>query len=412
MDRNTCLNKLENSFTFQMSLGSKELFHSNFIHWLSIIDWDKFLEVLHELSGVNQFWWEKQHCSVEARVGAGKQPFRPEKDNIEVRREYNHYDLSIYILVGFTNPRKGGKPAKKWQPVFVLENKVKSMPYQKQLDDYAKNVYEEWKKSFPAKERKTPERNSNWQNRGITTILLTLFDGITINPYNADDGNTLLWNICNYDGLSSVVRNVFSQINSKEKTIIDDYCTFIEALHHLSQTDDWMVSENDDYVNKMIGGGDEEKRLRISDLREKVLFERMLKIFEEKVKKSSLKDNCEHSYKGHAEKGKVYYETAFSRGTGIFQPFIIINDDYWLMIQLQGHQYRRCVITNKKDDAKMASIINKLKQTIWPGYDPQCGYGDCFKYDYSPFDNKTVGNVLDDVIKDFETIISNINSLK
>lgn len=400
MDRNTCLNKLANSFTFQMSLGSKELFHSNFLHWLSFIDWDGFLKVLHELSGVEQFWWEDPHCGVEASVGAGKQPFRPENGNIEVRREYNHYDLSIYILVGFTNPRKSGKPAKKWQPVFVLENKVKSMPYQKQLDDYANKVYEEWEKSLPV--------NNTWQNQGITALLLTLFDGIIISPSNVGNNNTLPWNVRNYQQLKSVV----SQISDKEKTIIDDYCTFIEALHHLSQTNDWMVLENDIYVAKMISGGVEEKRLRISDLREKVHFERMLKIFEEKVKKSSLKDNCEHSYKGHAEKGKVYYETAFSRGTGIFQPFIIINDDYWLMIQLQGHQYRRCVITNKKDDAKMASIINKLKQTIWPGYDPQCGYGDCFKYDYSPFDNKTVGEVLDKVIEDFENIISHIDELK
>lgn len=404
MDRNTCLNKLANSFTFQMSLGSKELFHSNFLHWLSFIDWDKFLKVLHELSGVEQFWWEDQHCSVEASVGAGKQPFRPENENIEVRREYNHYDLSIYILVGFTKPRKSGKPAKKWQPVFVLENKVKSMPYQKQLDDYANKVYEEWAKSLPV--------NNTWQDQGITALLLTLFDGITISPSNVDNNNTLPWNVRNYQQLLCAVISVVSQISDKEKTIIDDYCTFIEALHHLSQTDDWMVLENDIYVAKMISGGVEEKRLRISDLREKVHFERMLKIFEEKVKKSSLKDNCEHSYKGHAEKGKVYYETAFSRGTGIFQPFIIINDDYWLMIQLQGHQYRRCVITNKKDDAKMASIINKLKQTIWPGYDPQCGYGDCFKYDYSPFDNKTVGEVLDKVIEDFENIISHIDELK
>ena len=396
-----------------MSLGAKELFHSNFLQWLSIIDWDKFLKILHKLSGVKQFWWEKQHCSVEASVGAGKQPFRPANENIEVRREYNHYDLSIYILVGFTNPRKGGQPTKKWQPVFMLENKVKSMPYQKQLDDYANKVYEEWKKSFPAKERKTPKLNSNWQNKGITAILLTLFEEITINPSNVGDGNTLSWNICNYDILSNVVRSMFSQINSKEKMVIDDYCTFIESLHLLSRTDDWKVSENDSYVTKMIGGGDEEKRLRISDLREKVHFERMLKIFEEKVEKSSLKSKCEHSYKGNAEKGKVYYETAFSRGTGIFQPFIIINDDYWLMIQLQGHQYRKSVIINKKDDKKMAAIIDKLKLTIWNDYNPQCHYGDRHKYVYSlPFDNKTVGNVLDDVIKDFETIISNIKSLK
>ena len=106
--------KLFNSPLFQLSNGSKELFHSNFLYWLSIVDWDMFVFVMRHLAGLSnrhKFRWEANHS--------------PSKNNIKVLREHNHFDLSIYILDG-----------KKWLPVLVLENKVKSFPDYKQLAGY------------------------------------------------------------------------------------------------------------------------------------------------------------------------------------------------------------------------------------------------------------------------------------
>ena len=109
---------LEGSTMFHMSLGSKELFHSNFLHWISIINWDVFLMIMHGLADVKRFWWEDSYCL--------------DKNNLEVRRESQSFDLSIYILIEETT----GEKKQKWIPVLVLENKVKSIPYKEQLRIY------------------------------------------------------------------------------------------------------------------------------------------------------------------------------------------------------------------------------------------------------------------------------------
>ena len=75
-----CIQNLKGSSMFYMSLGSKELFHSNFLHWLSIIKWEAFIAVMHKLADVNHFWWEDQY----------------DANRIEVRREFHNFDISIY----------------------------------------------------------------------------------------------------------------------------------------------------------------------------------------------------------------------------------------------------------------------------------------------------------------------------
>ena len=45
-----CTQKLRSSSMFYMSLGSKELFHSNFLQWLSVTDWKFFIKIMHTLS--------------------------------------------------------------------------------------------------------------------------------------------------------------------------------------------------------------------------------------------------------------------------------------------------------------------------------------------------------------------------
>lgn len=108
---------LKNSSMFYMSLGSKELFHSNFLHWLSIINFDVFLKIMHGLSYVEKFWWEEQD------------QYKPDLNNIEVRREFHNFDLSIYIKVGEKHHRNG-ESYDVWLPVLILENKMKSLAYQ------------------------------------------------------------------------------------------------------------------------------------------------------------------------------------------------------------------------------------------------------------------------------------------
>ena len=177
-----CVRNLESSTMFHMSLGSKELFHSNFLHWISIINWDVFLMIMHGLADVKRFWWEDSYC--------------PDKNNLEVRRESQSFDLSIYILV--EKAKRGEKEeTQKWIPVLVLENKVKSIPYKKQLERYKEKAKKEWRKK-------------DWQDgRYITFILLSLWqdlpDDILPSGQTNSSGPKCNWTNKSYFDLSGLL---------------------------------------------------------------------------------------------------------------------------------------------------------------------------------------------------------------
>ena len=101
---------LRNSFMFQLSLASKELFHSNFLYALWLSDKDNFFEILKLLG-------------LEIPVSNG--PYI-------AKREYNNYD---FCIAKDNNPDKG---IKNDNIILVLENKVKSVPLKSQLDRYSK----------------------------------------------------------------------------------------------------------------------------------------------------------------------------------------------------------------------------------------------------------------------------------
>lgn len=421
---------LKNTITFHMSLGSKELFHSNFLQWLSVIDWDSFIEVLHKLAGINKFWWEVQGCNVgvDEIEGGNPQVFHPDNNNIEVRRECNHYDLSIYILTGYSKSRK-------WCPVFILENKVKSMPYQSQLNGYANKVVKEWEKNIKSNKKKK-DIAQLWQEQPVTFVLLSLFSEVEIQQSRIIEDNKIdpiIWGKIDYGCLSDVLKEtVLSNKNDLTKNVIEDYCKFIGALHGLSESDDWKVDGSDNYHDKIIHDREKEKGLRIADLLQKVHHERMLKLLEKKLKETFPPDKCKHRNKDEEYKDKnkkeyntgvIFYETSFSRGTGITQAVIIINKDYRLMIQLQNNQYRKCLILHPKDKEsekelkeRLGRIRKGLSKCLWREFGGKIkefnSFGKFFKYKYELIDNNTtVDDILNKVVKDLENIYKKIELL-
>ena len=136
LDVDKILERLEQSSTFHLSLGSKELFHSNFLYWLSIVDWNAFMQVARKLAGVERFWWEEQYKRSDNR----------DENEIEVRRESRNFDLSIHIRVEQKRDEDNSSFIKSiWIPVFVLENKMKSLPRQDQLQEYTEKAFRDWK---------------------------------------------------------------------------------------------------------------------------------------------------------------------------------------------------------------------------------------------------------------------------
>lgn len=96
--------KLKMNPLFQLSTGSKELFHSNFLYWLSIKYPEKFGEIFADLSGENDLG-----------------------DFEECKREEKNIDLTLIY---------------KNKNVYI-ENKIKSIPTKIQLDKYSKRVHED-----------------------------------------------------------------------------------------------------------------------------------------------------------------------------------------------------------------------------------------------------------------------------
>ena len=98
----TEISDLRQSPLFNLSLGSKELFHSNFLAWL-------FESYPRESGAMLARFLENGNGDVSIKC---------------VKREEEHLDLSIY----FNNGQE-----------LVIENKVKSLPYIAQLQAYSKN---------------------------------------------------------------------------------------------------------------------------------------------------------------------------------------------------------------------------------------------------------------------------------
>lgn len=99
---------------FAMSLGSKELFHSNFLGWLLEHRRDIFLPKLLD--------------AAEIRA-------TPDKDDgsdnrAKVSREHNSFDLTVEINK---------------DEILIIENKFKSLPRSRQLAEYARKAQKAYK---------------------------------------------------------------------------------------------------------------------------------------------------------------------------------------------------------------------------------------------------------------------------
>lgn len=109
---NELIKELENSLIYKMSLGSKELYHSNVWDWIMSLDKDKFVKLL-----------------------------LPDDDNIvevtRITREEEHRDLSIWVKLKDNSEK-----------CIVIENKLKSIPTVDQLIGYSKKLDKKYYRGF------------------------------------------------------------------------------------------------------------------------------------------------------------------------------------------------------------------------------------------------------------------------
>lgn len=250
-DYNNAIEYLKTSPMFNLSLSSNELFHSNFLYWIWKADQETFKSIINKLIGENDYWeknWDNK--------------------NIEVRREYKNFDLSIVEVCSNTDDSKKDSNTTEYKTqdvhgdyntdgliLFVLENKVKSIPYAQQLLKYNNKIDQHNEALNEALLKKTildKHNRKKWSNKDnvlvkelneskekicCKKVLLSLT--ATSPDITLDDNNCFKgWKRRSYDEYLSYLQPINKQLGcttdkkdlSKYQNIFDDYCQYIKYL--------------------------------------------------------------------------------------------------------------------------------------------------------------------------------------
>lgn len=279
---------LKESPMFALSLSSKELFHSNFLYWIGTRHRDLFVAICKDL-GCSTHW---------------------ERENWEIKREYNNYDLCIEC-----NENKDDIP-------FVLENKVKSIPYKEQLDKYAEKL----------EALKNPPKD---------LVLLSLTTDFSDKKAIIEEGK---WKVKSYmDLYNAIVRNKNKFVsNQYDLFLIEDYCLFIKCLHELAKA--WEVKPDESYLSK-VNTKKIYKELRIDDLYNKIWYNQAFNLLKgglevlKEIKVVCGADIKEIKESKYLPLENIFINWGFTHGQGLLEAKVKVSDQYVLLIQLQGNRY-------------------------------------------------------------------------
>lgn len=367
------LQKLKESPMFQLSLGSKELFHSNFLYWLWKAEPDAFWKIMEQF---------------DIRIS--------DKDSLEVKREWKHFDLSIVHV-----------HKKKDTVVFddvlaVIENKVKSVPRKDQLEEYSKTI-------------------AAIDKKGCKKILLSLIE--------SDWGKTEGWDNYSYEKYKDIIKQILDSSivgDTYNRSIITDYYNMIEALATFKKewTHERFASMRylDIFDNPSIN---DYKELRINDLRQKMIFSKMFSILEQELGKKLGKENLKKGKtveqilsETKTEEIKLAIGFGMTNATGFIDIKVNIENKYILGIQLQGDQYRHYIEYGKEPTQE--PNLNKFKDLFNHGdiYSTKsnkiCSFKNknkekTFYYVYQNKDDsvcrKTIGDVINQIVADVEYLM-------
>ena len=370
---------------FRISLGSKELFHSNFLAFLWDCDKQAFLNVINDLLP------KGKKINVSELLG---------KEGLTIYREKENLDLCICHTEN-----------KKDCIDIVIENKVKSIPYIEQLDEY----------------RQTAAKPQYKNSTSVTYILLTLATEFPNKEAIERD-----WNIITYDQLVKAIKQYYhkNNIEPRLQQYVADYTDFIEKLSALQIVDKF---NDEPFHNPAIIEAYHKKKL--SDLylkqRGSYFICMLLKKITEAQKnnrlgKIDIKQGAKSQASGkniveHQNNTIIYLASGMNRGKSTITIHIYpkqCTSSYAL--QIEGNQYRHMFIQsgliakrNEKIEQHLKNMpffaqdqLPKLLQEDWQGrgdfnqYQPDC------LYKYVTFEKTTGGQMLDIVVEDIIKVLA------
>lgn len=303
------IENLKNNFLFQASLGSKELFHSNFIAWL--------LEQENENG-------EYEALNIFLKIINAKVPLDALKKENEVKisREEKNIDLIIKW-----------RENEEWNFVFI-ENKMKSIPTSDQLKEYNKKL------------KKYTNQETNYK------FLLTPFSTLLQNDEHTDKWINITYKEEIIKFLNQIKNLNF--LNPDIKLVVEKYIDFLNNIILLFES--YIGVDNNEFSNKNYdfytkNKLDNLKNIRMHDLILKAMHERLGFLIKNKINNPNLK-----------------VETHFSRAEGITDIFYDIkNTDFIIGMQIQGNTLKHCMISKKiESNLKNIELSKKLvEKKLW-----------------------------------------------
>lgn len=303
MDFNGVINFLKKSLIYQMSLGSKELFHSNV--WAYLLESDiEFLKVF-----LPDFEFDKYL-----------------NDRYQVFREKGNRDIIIYL-----ENKNGDKEH------IVIENKIKSLPRIDQLEKYTENV------------------EGHTFIQGILTGI-----GDNILDFSTSDKLKDKWLYVSYETISERIRTIAN--NSKSEfihqnlQIINEYCEVLNAINNCINHYLTISKDNLDYSCRELYA------LRIADVYKKLKGSNFISFVNEH--RTEIEFYCPENYElrigSSFHNGKATLEIRFCNYKDKNAKCSVMG------VQLEGDQFRIVAQKDIFDQTKVkADDLYELFKNSW-----------------------------------------------
>lgn len=376
---------LRNSPMFQLSLSSKELFHSNLLAWLAEDPdtRDLFVEVL------KLFRLEKERAK-ELADGIRNGTYM-------VRREYKNFDFCICEKLRNWKEKADEEEFVPGQVVLVLENKFKSIPYKAQLEGYAKTVSslnrEGMKNKVKSEIYQKTGKFINANNKALKNIqdstldchfvLLTLSKDVC--GLDIKNGMSVKWHVVSYQEYAKIL--LADKTNHFKHDIIRDYAGYVEKFCEYVAKN--LEVKTDKPWNKVLCPNKELLSIRMDDIWQKLIANLILSELRQKGRTEQLVEEDSEYVVGikaedflKKEKGNVLVGAGYSRGTALIEIKIHLGSDEngpWSYgVQIQDGLYKR-FLESYNDIVVKGS--HKDRKKIYEGKLTELASLNLFRYD-------------------------------
>ncbi|PEZ76350.1 PD-(D/E)XK nuclease family protein [Bacillus sp. AFS017274] len=301
---------LKQSPMFQLSLTSKELFHSNFVAWV----------ISNYKTECSSLLTEYLNIPIDFSI-------------TEVKREEGKKDITVY----FNNQH--GELVK-----LIIENKVKGIPTYEQLLKYT-----------------TTAKNEFFMLLSLVTPIFAVNDSVYIKEFQKE------WKCMDYKKLAEIFQKVVKQVEVKNvyhANVIKDYIMCATSLQKLSEMVSGDLREDIyNYYSTNTNIFSMFKEVRLHDFFLKLKHEMIAAEFFTAIKNEIPGIKLVSAKKWETSKAEeVFVGSGFTNGSGLSEVKYVIGEredsPIILGVQIQGNQFRLFTESKKQISLNIAKYLH------------------------------------------------------